>query len=267
MGKLDGRIAVVTGAAMGNGEGMARILARHGAHVMLWDISERVYETSKSLESEGFESTAFRVDVTKYDECLEAAQGIISEHHKIDILCNNAGIIKLMRFMDMSDEVRDSQFNVNIGGVWNSTKAVLPNMVQNKYGRVIVMSSVTGPMVVDEGETAYATTKAALWGFTKALAREVAKDGITVNAICPGYILTPLTEQVAVQSNPEDPDSVIEGISRNVPIGRLGNILEIGELAAFLASDESSYITGTQIVIDGGSTLPETVSVGVIKGS
>jgi NAD(P)-dependent dehydrogenase (short-subunit alcohol dehydrogenase family) len=118
-------------------------------------------------------------------------------------------------------------------------------------------------MVADEGETAYATTKAALWGFTKALAREVAKYGITVNAICPGYILTPMVEQIAKESDPQNPKAVIEGIASGVPLGRLGNILEIGELAAFLCSDESAYITGTQVVIDGGSTLPETVSVGV----
>jgi NAD(P)-dependent dehydrogenase (short-subunit alcohol dehydrogenase family) len=117
-------------------------------------------------------------------------------------------------------------------------------------------------MVADEGETAYATTKAALWGFTKALAREVAKHGITVNAICPGYVHTPMAEQIARESNSEDPGAVIHGIVSGVPLGRLANIMEIGELAAFLASDESSYITGTQVVIDGGSTLPETVSVG-----
>ena len=136
-------------------------------------------------------------------------------------------------------------------------------MVKNKYGRIVVMSSVTGPMVADEGETAYATTKAALWSFTKTLAREVAKDGITVNAICPGYILTPMAEQIAKESEPKNPDSVIEGIAKGVPLGRLGDKHEIGELATFLCSEESSYITGTQIVIDGGSTLPETVSVGV----
>ena len=116
--------------------------------------------------------------------------------------------------------------------------------------------------MADEGETAYATTKAALWGFSKALAREVARYGITVNAICPGYILTPMAEQIARESSPDNPDSVIAGIAGGVPLGRLGDIREIGELASFLASDESSYITGTQVVIDGGSTLPETVSVG-----
>jgi hypothetical protein len=262
-GKLDGRLAVVTGAAMGNGEGIARKLAKHGAHVVLWDISEKVSDTAGSINSKDGKATPVQVDVTDFKACQNATDKTIAEHGKIDILCNNAGVIRLANFLDMSDEVRDFHFDVNIKGVWNSTKAVLPNMMKNKYGRIVIMSSVTGPMVADEGETAYATTKAALWGFTKALAREVAKDGITVNAICPGYILTPMAEQIAKESDPENPASVIEGIAKGVPLGRLGDKHEIGELAAFLCSDESTYITGTQVVIDGGSTLPETVSVGV----
>jgi NAD(P)-dependent dehydrogenase (short-subunit alcohol dehydrogenase family) len=201
--------------------------------------------------------------VRKFEDCRAAADAMIVELGRIDILCNNAGVVRLANFLDMSDGVRDFQFDVNIKGVWNCTKAVLPNMKKNKYGKIVIMSSVTGPMVADEGQTAYATTKAALWGFTKALAREVAAHGITVNAICPGYILTPMVEETARESNPTNPDAVIKGIAEGVPIGRLGNILEIGELAAFLASDESNYITGTQVVIDGGSTLPETISVGV----
>lgn len=263
MGKLDGKVAVVTGAAMGNGEGIARVLANHGAHVCLWDIDEKVFETAQSIESEGQRSTPFKVDVTKFEDCRKAAETLIAEHGRIDILCNNAGVARLAKFLDMSDELRDFHFDVNIKGVWNCTKAVLPNMKKNRYGKIVIMSSVTGPMVADEGMTAYATTKAGLLGFTKALAREVAKDGITVNAICPGYILTPMVEHTARESNPANPGAVITGIAAGVPMGRLGNIKEIGDLAAFLASDDSSYITGTQVVIDGGSTLPETMAVGV----
>lgn len=263
MGKLDGKVAVVTGAAMGNGEGIARVLAKHGAHVCLWDIAEKVFETAQSIESEGQRSTPFKVDVTKFEDCRKAVETLIAEHGRIDILCNNAGVARLAKFLDMSDELRDFHFDVNIKGVWNCTKAVLPNMKKNRYGKIVIMSSVTGPMVADEGMTAYATTKAGLLGFTKALAREVAKDGITVNAICPGYILTPMVEHTARESNPANPGAVIAGIAAGVPMGRLGNIKEIGDLAAFLASDESSYITGTQVVIDGGSTLPETMAVGV----
>ncbi|GAK60513.1 oxidoreductase UcpA [Candidatus Vecturithrix granuli] len=263
MGKLTGKVAVVTGAAMGNGEGIARVLAKHGAYVALWDVAEKVFETARSIEAQGYGAAAFQVDVRMLEDCQSVAKAVIAEKGKIDILCNNAGVVRLAHFLDMNDELRDLQFDVNLIGVWNCTKAVLPNMKKNKYGKIVIMSSVTGPMVADEGETAYATTKAALLGFTKSLAREVAKDGITVNAICPGYILTPMVEYTARESNPSDPDAVIRGIAAGIPMGRLGSILEIGELAAFLASDESSYITGAQIVIDGGSTLPETKSVGV----
>jgi len=263
MNKLVSRIAYITGGAMGNGEGIARVFARYGATVILADISEKVFETARNLQSQGFSALGFKVDVRNFDEVKKSVNEVLEKFHKVDILVNNAGVIKLANFLDMSDEVRDFHFDVNIKGTWNCTKAILPSMIRQKYGRIIIMSSVTGPMVADEGETAYAITKAALWGFTKALAREVAKYNITVNAICPGYIMTPMAMEIARQSNPDNPEAVIEGIARGVPLGRLGTIEEVGELAAFLASNESSYLTGTQIVIDGGSTLPETVSVGV----
>ena len=134
--------------------------------------------------------------------------------------------------------------------------------VSNGGGAVVIMSSVTGDMVADPGEVAYATSKAALVGFTKSMAREVADKNIRVNAICPGYVLTPLVEGMAQQSDPEHPERAIKAIADAVPLKRLADPEEVGELAAFLGCKESSYITGTQIVIDGGSTLPETSSMG-----
>lgn len=258
MGKLDGRVAVVTGAAMGNGEGIARVMAKYGAHAVLWDVSDKVNETAKSIESEGRKAVAYHVDVRDIAACRSAAEDAIAKFGKIDILCNNAGVVQHVPFLEMSDEVRDYHFDVNVKGAWNCAKAVLANMIENNYGRIVIMSSVTGPMVANEGETAYATTKAALWGFTKALALEVARNNITVNAICPGMIRTPMVENAVREFSPDDPGMILDMIANTIPMKRLGNILEIGELAAFLASEESTYITGTQIVIDGGSTLPET---------
>ena len=140
-------------------------------------------------------------------------------------------------------------------------KEALPYM---KAGASIVnLSSVTGTMVADTGEVAYATTKAALLGFTKGLAAEVVSKGIRVNAILPGYIMTPMVEGMAKDSNKDNPNSVVEGIAKGIPMKRLGTIEELGELAAFLASDEASYLTGQGYVIDGGSTLPETMTMGV----
>ena len=130
-------------------------------------------------------------------------------------------------------------------------------------GSIVNLSSVTGTMVADTGEVAYATTKAAILGFTKGLAAEVVDKGIRVNAILPGYIMTPMVEGIAKDSDSSNPNFVVEGIAKGIPMKRLGTIEELGELAAFLASNESSYLTGQSYVIDGGSTLPETMSVGV----
>ncbi len=260
--KMEGKIAIVTGAAMGNGKGIAEVLAKHGATTILLDVSKQVHDTAKELTERGFETMALEVDVTNNEDVKAGIDKVIEKYERIDALINNAGVVRLANFEDMDDETRDFHFNININGVWNVTKAVLPHMKKAKQGRIVNLSSVTGTMVADPGETAYATTKAAILGFTKSLAREVAPDNITVNAILPGYVLTPMAEQMAKETNPDNPQEVIDGIASGVPLGRLGKIEEVGELAAFLASDESSYITGTQIVIDGGSTLPETVSVG-----
>ena len=165
--------------------------------------------------------------------------------------------------MDMDDSLRDFHFDINIKGTWNVSKACIPYMQEKMYGSIINLSSVTGPMVADSGEVAYATTKAALIGFTKALAAELVEYNIRVNAIMPGYIMTPMVENMANDTNKQNPKSVVDGIAKGIPMKRLGTIEELGQLAAFLASNESSYITAQGIVIDGGSTLPETMIMGV----
>lgn len=263
MGKLTGKTAFITGASKGIGEGIARAFALHGANLILAARSSRTKELADQLSKEGCHVIAVETDVTSPDSIRQGIAAGIREFGRIDILVNNAGVCRLGSFLEQSDEDRDFHIDVNIKGVWNTTKAVLPYMVEQKYGKIVVMSSVTGDMVADPGEAAYAMTKAALVGFTKALAREVAGHNITVNAICPGYVMTPMVEGMAKQSCPENPDSVIAGIASGVPLGRLADPMEIGELAAFLSSEESRYITGTQVVIDGGSTLPETVSMGL----
>ena len=180
-----------------------------------------------------------------------------------DIIVNNAGVCYLENFETMSDELRDTHFDINIKGTWNVTKAALPYLKKNTSSSIVNLSSVTGVMVADSGEVAYATTKAALMGFTKALASEVVADHIRVNAILPGYIRTPMVDGMAKTSNPSDPESVVAGIANAIPMKRLGTIEELGELAAFLASEDPSYITAQGKVIDGGSTLQETNSMGV----
>lgn len=154
---------------------------------------------------------------------VEAAQAAFGP---IDILVSNAGICKLGDFLTQSDEDRDAHLDINVKGAWNTCKAVIPGMLERKWGKIVIMSSVTGDMVADPGEAAYAMSKAALVGLTKALAREFAPT-INVNAICPGYVLTPMVKGMAQQSCPDNPQSVIDGIASAIPLGRLADPTEV----------------------------------------
>lgn len=259
--KLQNKVAIVTGGAMGNGLGIVKVFLKYGAKVSILDYSEKLNETVNSLKEQGYEVDGYLVDIRNGEKVQEAVNKIAEKYQKIDILVNNAGVAKLTPFLETTDEIRDFHFDINIKGTWNVSKAVLPYMGEN--GSIVNLSSVTGTMVADTGEVAYATTKAAILGFTKGLAAEVVDKGIRVNAILPGYIMTPMVEGIAKDSDSSNPNSVVEGIAKGIPMKRLGTIEELGELAAFLASNESSYLTGQSYVIDGGSTLPETMSVGV----
>lgn len=262
MSKLTGKVAVITGGAMGNGYGIAEVFLKYGAKVIILDYSERLRESLQKLKKPENVVAGFQVDIRDSKMVVACMSAIGKKFGKVDILVNNAGVSKLMRFEEMGDKIRDFHFDINIKGTWNVTKAALPYM-KKEGGSIINLSSVTGPMVADPGEVAYATTKAALIGFTKSLAVELVDKNIRVNAIMPGYIKTPMVDGMAEESNPENPEKVIQNIAIGIPMKRLGTIKELGELASFLASDESSYITGQGIVIDGGSTLPETMSMGV----
>lgn len=262
VGKLSGKVAFITGASKGIGEGIARVYARHGAKLVLAARTTQTNELAGALRAEGADAIAVQVDVTDKTSIRRGVGIAMEKHGRIDVLVNNAGVCKLGEILEQSDADRDFHIDVNIKGVWDTTKTVLPHMVAQKYGKIVIMSSVTGDMVADPGECAYAMTKAALVGFTKALAREVAMHNITVNAICPGYVMTPMVSGMAAQSCPADPQCVIQGIADAIPLKRLADPKEVGELAAFLGCDESSYLTGAQFVIDGGSTLPETMTMG-----
>lgn len=265
MSKLENKVAIITGGAMGNGLGIAKVFLKYGASIIILDYAEEIKETLKNLREEFPNSTisGYQVDIRNRDNVQSCVDAIAEKYGHIDILVNNAGVCKLETFENMDDELRDFHFDINIKGTWNVTKSVVPYMKKNSKSSIVNLSSVTGPMVADTGEVAYATTKAAIMGFTKALAIELVDNNIRVNSILPGYILTPLVENMSKISNPENPQEVIDGIAKGIPMKRLGTIEELGELAAFLASDESTYITGHEFVIDGGSTLPETMVMGV----
>lgn len=255
--KLDNRVAVITGGYKGIGRGIVNVFVKYGAKVVVLDYDDQVTD----MNSENV--LAYKVDIRNISEIENAISDAYNKLGKIDILVNNAGVCNLVPFETMSDDVKNHHFDININGVWNTTKVVLNYLKKEKNSTIVNMSSVTGPSVADPGEVAYATTKSAVLGFTKGLAAELASDGIRVNAIMPGYVRTPLVEKMAMDSEPSNPESVINGIASAIPLKRLADPSEIGELAAFLASMESSYITGQGIIIDGGSTLPETSVVGV----
>ena len=254
--KLKNKIAVVTGGAHGNGLGIVKVFLKEGAKVAILDNSDQLQATLDDLNNEHV--CGYKVDIRNKDNVLNVMERIKEIFKRIDIVVNNAGVCALETFENTDDELRDFHFDINIKGTWNVTQAALPYM---KKGSIVNISSVTGPMVADSKEVAYATTKAALIGFTKSLAMELIERNIRVNAILPGYILTPMVENIA-KENYNNPQNVIDSIADNIPMKRLGTIEEVGNLAAFLASDESSYITAQGIVIDGGSTLPETMIIG-----
>mgnify|MGYP001092496391 CR=1 FL=1 len=258
MNKLAGKVAIVTGAWRGIGAGVAKVLARHGAHVVLTDVADAVQETADNIRKAGLNAIAFKMDVTKTDEVNHVVQDVLSKFGKIDILVNNAGIYPRSDLVGMSDEFLSKMFDINTFGLFRCARAVLPTMMKQRYGKIVNISSTTGPMVGDAtgGQTAYAATKAAAWGFTVALALEVAQYGINVNCICPGYIDTPGGREQT--SEPGYPDKELEELGSTIPMCRLGTPEEVGELVAFLVSDESRYLTGTHIVIDGGNIIQET---------
>ena len=263
MKKLENKVAVITGGAMGNGLGIVKVFLKYGAKVAILDYSETLDDVVNKLKNENNEISGFKLDIRNYQDVKEAISKVAEKYEHIDILINNAGVCRLEKFENMDDKLRDFHFDINIKGTWNVTKACLPYM-KDRNASIVNLSSVTGPMVADSGEVAYATTKAAVLGFTKSLAAELVEDNIRVNAILPGYIRTPMVDGMAKETNPGNPESVVDGIARGIPMKRLGTIEELGELAAFLSCEkESSYITAQGIVIDGGSTLPETMSMGV----
>ena len=264
MTKLDGKVALITGAAKGLGAGIAEVYARYGAKLCLLDTDPLVETVAEDLHTHyGTQTIAAVESVTDKERVRETAKLAYDSLGSLDIACCNAGICRLAPFESFPEEELDASININIKGVWNTCQSVIPYMLKEGKGSIVIASSVTGDIVADAGEAAYALTKAALVGLTRCLAVEYAPRNIRVNCSQLGYARTPMVERMAKESNPDNPEQAIDAIAANVPLGRLAMPQEVGELFAFLGSDESSYITGERIVIDGGATLPETNSMGV----
>lgn len=244
---FEGKVSIVTGASQGIGENIALQLSREGAEVILVDIQkEKLEEVADKVARNKGKASVFCADVSRLDQVKEVTEKVVQDHKKIDHLVNNAGITRDNLLMRMTEEEWDAVLTVNLKGVFNFSKAVIRNMISNRYGRIVNISSVVGQMG-NPGQTNYAASKAGVLGFTKALAREVAPRGITVNAIAPGYIATPMTENL--------PEQVKKIFIEFIPMKRFGSPDEIAHAVKFLLSDEAAYITGQVINVNGGMIM------------
>jgi len=245
--KLDGKVAIVTGAAQGIGRGIAYELAREGASVVISDIATDIHKVAEEMQSEGYHVISTIADVTDAQQVEDMIETTLKEFSKLDILVNNAGIYPFMPMENMTQNDWDKVLDVNLKSIFICTHAALTELKAQK-GSIINLSSIAGSVIGYEALAHYSASKAGIMGFTRATALEFAKYGIRVNAIAPGAIKTPTVEKAM---SPEDLKASIKAI----PLKRLGDPQDIGRLVVFLASDDSSFITGQLIVIDGGQTI------------
>jgi 3-oxoacyl-[acyl-carrier protein] reductase len=251
---LKGKVAIVTGVANPKGIGFAstKVLAREGAALTIVDYTDKVHDRAEELKRAGYMISGFKADLSKSSEVAEMVKKVLVAFRKVDILVNAAGSVpnpdKLKLFVDITEEEWNREWNNNLKTTFNCTKAVLPIMIKQKYGKVVNIASTvaahgTGSIA---GTTAYSAAKYGIVGFTHNLALSAAMHGINANTILPGWIDTGLLTK-----------EVYEERAKSIPLGRNGTPEEVANLVRFLASDESSYLTGSDIVIDGGNMRQE----------
>lgn len=241
---LRGKVAVVTGAGQGIGRGIAVKLAEKGADVIVSDINaQTARQTAEEVKALGGRTLAVEVDVARRSQVENMVTNVVAELGKIDILVNNAGIARSATLLKLTDEAWDEVLDVNLKGIFYTTQAVAPHMMNARYGKIINISSIYG-RTGTIGDSNYVASKAGIVGFTKSVARELARHNINVNAILPGMVDTPLLQGI--------PDEYLRPMIKEIPLRRVGTPEDIGHVAAFLASDEASYITGATIEVTGG---------------
>ena len=250
--RMEQKSVIVTGGSKGLGRGIAKVFAREGAEVLVVarqpDAGE---QTTREIVDAGGAASFFRADVSNWDDVRAMVKAAVDRHGGIDILCSNAGIFPSVRVEDMTPEDWDTVNSVNLKGTFLTVKACLPELKKTDAGRILLTSSITGPITGYPGWAHYGATKAGMLGFMRTAAIEFARHNVTINAVMPGNIKTEGLDDVG-----EDYLRVME---KSIPMGRLGDPEDVAYAMLFFASHEAKYITGQTLVVDGGQTLPESI--------
>ena len=251
MRSLDGKTAVVTGAASGVGRGIAQVLAAEGAWVAIADVNEEgAASAARSLTEQGWQAFDVAVDVTERSSTDAMAAAVVERCGGIDILAANAGIYPMVRLGDMNDTEWDRVMSINVKGALHAIQSCLPSMLGRGSGRIVLTSSVTGPITGYPGFAHYGASKAAMLGMMRSIAVELARRGVTVNAVLPGNVATEGLEDLGEEHKRK--------MLAAIPLGEFADPTDVGWAVRFLASQEARYITGQTLVVDGGQVLPES---------
>jgi 3-oxoacyl-[acyl-carrier protein] reductase len=250
MQRLTDQVAVVTGAAQGIGHGIASVLAAEGARVVICDLdAERAESVAEALRARELDAVAHAADVTDRASLDTMIDLVVAHYGRIDVLAANAGIYPAADLAAIDDAMWDRVMDVNVKGAVRVVQACMPNMVSRRYGRIVLTSSITGPVTGQPGFAHYGASKAAMLGFMRSAALELATSGVTVNAVLPGNVRTPGFADTSREHQRQ--------MLSSIPMGRYAEPEDVGWAVRFLASPEAGYITGQTLIVDGGQVLPE----------